>query len=174
MKYLVIFFLVTFLMLASTYAYAEQKIVYIDMKIVLNQSKAGKEAQDFLQKSFKTNQKKFADLEDALKKEEKDLLAKKTILSKEDYQKKADGLRKKVIDYQSDRRSSLDKIAVQRANARKKLLEKIDPLLNAFLKENNISMVVDKKSIYGGSVDLDITKKIIEKLNKELPSLNLK
>ena len=161
-------------MLASTYAYAEQKIVYIDMKIVLNQSKAGKEAQDFLQKSFKTNQKKFADLEDALKKEEKDLLAKKTILSKEDYQKKADGLRKKVIDYQSDRRSSLDKIAVQRANARKKLLEKIDPLLNAFLKENNISMVVDKKSIYGGSVDLDITKKIIEKLNKELPSLNLK
>ena len=174
MKYLVRCFVVTFLMLASTYAYAEQKIVYIDMKIVLNQSKAGKEAQDFLQKSFKTNQKKFADLEDALKKEEKDLLAKKTILSKEDYQKKADGLRKKVIDYQSDRRSSLDKIAVQRANARKKLLEKIDPLLNAFLKENNISMVVDKKSIYGGSVDLDITKKIIEKLNKELPSLNLK
>ena len=147
---------------------------HIDMKIVLNQSKAGKEAQDFLQKTFKTNQKKFADLEEDLKKEEKDLLAKKTILSKDDYQKKADGLRKKVIDYQSDRRSSLDKIAVQRANARKKLLEKIDPLLNAFIKENNISMVVDKKGIYGGSVDLDITKKIIEKLNKELPSLNLK
>ena len=61
MKYLVRFFVVTFLILASTYAYAEQKIVYIDMKIVLNQSKAGKEAQDFLQKSFKTNQKKFAD-----------------------------------------------------------------------------------------------------------------
>ena len=174
MKYLVRLFVVTFLILASTYAYAEQKIVYIDMKIVLNQSKAGKEAQDFLQKSFKTNQKKFADLEEDLKKEEKDLLAKKTILSKDDYQKKADGLRKKVIDYQSDRRSSLDKIAVQRANARKKLLEKIDPLLNAFIKENNISMVVDKKGIYGGSVDLDITKKIIEKLNKELPSLNLK
>ena len=45
MKYLVRFFVVTFLMLASTYAYAEQKIVYIDMKIVLNQSKAGKEAE---------------------------------------------------------------------------------------------------------------------------------
>ena len=174
MKYIVKFFVVTFLVLASTYTYAEQKIVYIDMKIVLNESKAGKEAQDFLQKSFKTNQKKFADLEKNLKKEENDLLSKKTILSKEDYQKKADGLRKKVIDYQSERRSSLDKIAVQRSNARKKLLEKVDPLLNSFIKENAISMVVDKKSIFGGNVDLDITKKIIEKLNKELPSLNLK
>ena len=174
MKYIVKFFVVTFLVLASTYTYAEQKIVYIDMKIVLNESKAGKEAQDFLQKSFKTNQKKFADLEKNLKKEENDLLSKKTILSKEDYQKKADGLRKKVIDYQSERRSSLDKIAVQRSNARKKLLAKVDPLLNSFIKENTISMVIDKKSIFGGSVDLDITKKIIEKLNKELPSLNLK
>jgi len=174
MKYIVKFFVVTFLVLASTYTYAEQKIVYIDMKIVLNESKAGKEAQDFLQKSFKTNQKKFADLEKNLKKEENDLLSKKTILSKEDYQKKADGLRKKVIDYQSERRSSLDKIAVQRSNARKKLLAKVDPLLNSFIKENAISMVVDKKSIFGGNVDLDITKKIIEKLNKELPSLNLK
>tara|TARA_B110000196_G_C20833337_1_gene514815 strand:+ start:122 stop:646 length:525 start_codon:yes stop_codon:yes gene_type:complete len=174
MKYIVKFFVVTFLVLASTYTYAEQKIVYIDMKIVLNESKAGKEAQDFLQKSFKTNQKKFADLEKNLKKEENDLLSKKTILSKEDYQKKADGLRKKVIDYQSERRSSLDKIAVQRSNARKKLLAKVDPLLNSFIKENEISMVVDKKSIFGGNVDLDITKKIIEKLNKELPSLNLK
>ena len=61
MKYIVKFFVVTFLILASTYAYAEQKIVYIDMKIVLNESKAGKEAQDFLQKTFKSNQKKFAE-----------------------------------------------------------------------------------------------------------------
>ena len=88
MKYLVKFFVVTFLLLVSTYATAEQKIVYMDMKVVLNNSKPGKGAQDFLQKTFKANQKKFADLEKELKKEENDLLAKKTILTKRNIKKK--------------------------------------------------------------------------------------
>ena len=52
MKYLVKFFVVTLFALVSTYALAEQKIVYIDMKYVLNNSKAGKGAQDYLAKTF--------------------------------------------------------------------------------------------------------------------------
>ena len=34
--------------------------------------------------------------------------------------------------------------------------------------------VIDKKFILGGKTDFDITNIIVEKLNKELPSLNLK
>jgi Skp family chaperone for outer membrane proteins len=74
---------------------AEQKVAYMDLKFILNNSKAGKGAQDFLHKSFKKNQKNFTDKENALKKEESDLLAQKAILAKEEYQKKADNLRKK-------------------------------------------------------------------------------
>ena len=174
MKYLVKFFVVTFLLLIYTHASAEQKIAYLDMKFVLNNSKAGKGAQDFLQKSFKENQKIFLDEENSLKKEENDLLAQKTILTKEEYQKKSDNLRKKVIDYQSQRRASLDKITTLRAKSRETLLEKIDPILNTYIKENDISLVVDKKDMLGGKPEYDITKFIVEKLNKELPSLNLK
>ena len=144
------------------------------MKYVLNFSKAGKGAQDFLKKSFADNQKKFASIEENLKKEEVDLLEKKTILSKEEYSKKTDTLRKKVIDYQSQRRASLDKIATQRAKSREALLEAIDPILDTYIKENNISLVIDKKDMLGGNPENDITQTIVEKLNKELPSLNLK
>ena len=174
MKYLVKFFVVTFLLLISTYVSAEQKIAYLDMKFVLNNSKAGKGAQDFLQKSFKENQKKFSDTENALKKEENGLLAQKTILTKEEYQKKTDNLRKKVIDYQSQRRLSLEKITAQRAEARQKLLEILDPILKTYTEENNISLVIDKKDILVGNTDLDITNIIVKKLNKKLPSLSIK
>ena len=174
MKYLVKFFVVTFLLLISTYAFAEQKIVVLDMKYILNESKAGKGAQDFLRKSFKDNQKKFADLEKNLKKEENDLLQKRTVLSKDEYQKKADALRKKVIDYQSERRSSLDKIANQRSKSRETLLNKINPIIQGYIAENNITLVIDKKNLVAGSNEIDITKIIVEKLNKELPSLSLK
>ena len=144
------------------------------MKFVLNESKAGKGAQDFLKKSFTDNQKKFAKIEQNLKKEEVDLLGKKNILTKDEYTKKADELRKKVIDYQSQRRAALDKIASQRSQSRETLIKKIDPILNDYIKENNISLVLDKKDMLGGNPAYDITKIIVEKLNKELPTLNLK
>tara|TARA_Y100000590_G_scaffold2309_1_gene3004 strand:+ start:2432 stop:2956 length:525 start_codon:yes stop_codon:yes gene_type:complete len=174
MKYLVRFIVVTFFLFICTHSFAEQKIVVLDLKFVLNNSKAGKGAQDFLKDTFNKNQKKFTDMEKKLKKEESDLLSKKTILSKEEYSKKSDELRKKVIDYQSERRQALEKIAALRTKSRETLIKKIDPILNSYIKENNISLVIDKKDVLGGQPENDITKIIIEKLNKELPSLNLK
>ena len=174
MKYLVKFIVVTFFFIICTSAFAEQKIVYIDMKYVLNNSKAGKGAQEYLKKTFQDNAKKFADLEKTLKDEEKDLLDKKNDLSKEDYTKRSDTLRKKVIDYQSERRASLDKLAAQRAESRKLLLEKVSPIVESYINENNISIVLDKKNMIGGLKEYDITQIIVERLNKELPSLKLK
>ena len=144
------------------------------MKYVLNKSKAGKGAQDFLKKSFNNNAKKYSDMEKALKKEESDLLEKKNILSKVEYTKKSDALRKNVIDYQSQRRASLDKIATQRAESKETLLQKIEPIVDSYINENNISIVMDKKNMIGGLTEYDITQVIVEKLDKELPSLNLK
>ena len=174
MKYLVKFFVVTLFLIFCTAVTAEQNIVVLDLQYVLNKSKAGKGAQDFLKKSFKDSTQKYSDMEKALKKEEQDLLTKKTVLSKEEYVKKSDALRKKVIDYQSQRRASVDKIATLRTESRQKLIDAIDPILEIYLKENNISLVVDKKYTLGGNPETDITKIITEKLDKILPSLNLK
>ena len=174
MKYLVKFFVVTFFLIVCTHTIAEEKIVVLDLTFVLNKSKAGKGAQDFLKESFNDNAKKFSDTEEKLKNEEIDLLGKKTILTKEEYSRKSDALRKKVIDYQSQRRMSLDKIATQRAEARETLIKKIEPILKTYVSENNISLVIDKRNILEVNPDNDITTVIVEKLNKVLPSLNLK
>ena len=174
MKYLVRFIVVTFFLLICTHTFAEQKIVVLDLTYVLNQSTAGKGAQEFLKKTFDDNVKKFLGMEKALKEEEKDLLAKKNILSKEEYGKNMNSLRKKNMDYQTERRSAIDKITAQRADARETLLKKLKPILESYIKENSVSLVVDKKYILGGGSESDITKAIVEKLNKDLPSLNLK
>jgi len=173
MKYFVKFFVITFLLLTSTYAAAEQTLAFIDMKYVLNNSKAGKGAQDYLQKIFKQGQKKYTDQEANLKKEEKDLIAKKTILSKEEYKKKSDLLREKVVEYQNNRRKSLDEITMQRQKARTNLLKKLTPIIENYTKEKGILLILDKKNVVAGNPELDITEIITEKLNKELPSLNL-
>jgi len=174
MKYFVKIIVVTVLLFISTTTFAEQKIVVLDLKYVLNNSKAGKGAQDFLKKSFNDNAKKFANIEKSLKDEEKDLIEKKTVLSKEDYIKKSKGLREKVMKYQTERRSSLDKIAKQRAESKAKLLKVLTPIIDEYINSNQISLVIDKKDMLGGLKEYDITKVIVDKLDKKLPSLNLK
>ena len=174
MKYLVKSFVVTFFLLICTDTFAEQKIVVLDLSYVLNESKAGKGAQEFLKKTFDDDAKKFSNIEKNLKEEEKDLLAKKNILTKEEYGKKINSLRKKNMDYQTEKRSSIDKITMLRAKARETLLKNLKPIIETYINENSVSLVVDKKYILGGGAQSDITKFIVEKLNKELPSLNLK
>ena len=174
MKYLVKSFVVTFFLLICTDTFAEQKIVVLDLSYVLNESKAGKGAQEFLKKTFDDDAKKFSNIEKNLKEEEKDLLAKKSILTKEEYGKKINSLRKKNMDYQTEKRSSIDKITILRAKARETLLKNLKPIIETYINENSVSLVVDKKYILGGGAQSDITKFIVEKLNKDLPSLNLK
>ena len=174
MKYFVKIIVVTFFLFTSTHVFSQETIAVLDMKLVLNNSKAGKNAQEYLKKKFTTNQKKFISEENNLKKEESDLLGKKADLSKEEYKKQSEALRDKVLKYQTERRSSLDKISKQRADARQQLLKKINPILSEYINENNLSLIIDKKDVLAGKSDLDITNIIIEKLNKELPSLNLK
>ena len=174
MKYFVKIIVVTISLFISTSAFAEQKIVVLDLKYVLNNSKAGKGAQEFLKKSFNENAKKFSSIENSLKDEEKDLITKKTVLSKEDYLKKSTILREKVMKYQTDRRSSLDKIAKQRSDSKDILLKALKPLIDEYINANQISIVLDKKEMIGGLNEFDITKEIVKNLNKKLPSLNLK
>ena len=168
------YFFITFFLFFSSELLGQEKIAVLDLKYVLNQSKAGKGAQDFLKKSYNQNIKKFKEIETSLKKEEADLLSKKTVLSKEDYTKKSDSLRKKVIDFRSQRRAAMDKITTQRAESRSTLIKSITPILETYIKENNISVVINKAHTLGGKPENNITDIIVEKLNKVLPSLDLK
>ena len=174
MKHLLKFFAVTLFLLISTQLLAEQKVAFIDMKYVLNKSKAGAGAQDFLQKAFKNNQEKFIEEEKELKKEESDLLGKRGDLTKEEYTQKTNELRKKVVEYQGKRRTTLDKISKQRTDARAQLLKELDPILATYVKDNSISIIIDKKIVFIGNADLDITLPIVEILNKVFPTLPLK
>ena len=78
------------------------------------------------------------------------------------------------MDYQTERRSSIDKIASLRSKARKTLLDELKPIIESYINDNDVSLVIDKKNILGGGNNYDVTNVIVEKLNKELPSLNLK
>ncbi len=173
MKYLVKFFVITFLIFGINNVQAEIKIAYVDMDKVLNESKAGSSIQKKLQKVHKENIKNFKSVEEKLKSKEKDILSKKNVMKKEEYDKKIIELRKEAAKYQSNRRKKLDALNKMRNDAKKNILENLQPVLTEYSETNGISIIIDKRNIVLGKSELDVTKFIIEELNKKLPSLKL-
>ena len=89
LKQFVKLFVITFLILGytSSKGSAETNIVYLDLKIIMNDSTAGKKAQDYLSKQHENNLEDFKKTAEKLKKEEMDLIAKKQVMEKEDYKR---------------------------------------------------------------------------------------
>lgn len=167
-----IILLTSFILFLSTNVFANTTY-FVDFSYVLNQSKAGKEAQEIMKKRIKNSNEKFSKLEKKILDDEKDLISKKNVLKNEEYQKKIKALRERVANLQKDKRSFFEKINKQRSESRKKLLSSLTPIMEAYMKSNNIKIIIDKKNVLLGDASLDLTKIITDLLNKELKSLNL-
>jgi outer membrane protein len=151
-----------------------EETYFIDMQKLLNQSKAGKEAKDFLKKKIITGDKQFKEEGELLKKEEIDLIAKKKTLSTDEYKKTLNQLREKNVKFQKKRANFAKIIATQRADARNRLIQALDPMLTKYMSENNIQIIIYKKYVVMANSKLDLTDKVLGIFNKELKSLNLK
>ena len=74
---------------------------------------------------------------------------------------------------QKSQQESLNSIAVSRNNARQTLLKSVNPIIQKYMEENKIRIVLDKQSIILGDTTLEITDKIIDILNKEVTSIKI-
>ena len=146
---------------------------FIDFTSVLNTSKAGSDAQKKLKKEFENETKKFSAKEAEIKKEEKDIIAKKKLITKEEYLNKVNLLRKKVLDFQKNKQKVLSQIAKRRNDAKIELLKAVNPIVKKYMEDNNIRIVLDKQSVLMGDSSLEITSQIIAILNKEVSSLKI-
>lgn len=167
-----LFIIVTIFLSSQAYTHAETPY-FLNFKLILNESEAGKKAQNFLKKKLDNGIKNLNTKEKEIQQEEKKIIEQKKIISQEDYKKKVTNLRNKVSSLQKDRNTLLQTVAKQRANARKEILKNLNPIIKNYMKEKKIRMVIDKKNVLLADENLDITKDIMSLLNKELKSIKL-
>ena len=165
--------LISLLLLFSFQNKLFSEIRYVDFKYVLNESKAGKEAQVYLKKKLDNGVKSLKNKEKTIQDEEKNIIKQKKVISAEEYKKKVTALRKKVSSLQTERNNLLDGISKQRSKARIELLKNLNPIIKDYMKEKKIRLVLEKKSILLADENLDITKEITDLLNKKLKSIKL-
>ena len=144
-------FIINFFFLIFTLSYAEQqKIVYLNIEKIMQNSTAGKSIKKQLENLYNKDLEKFKKNDEILKNKEKKLIAQKNILSQEDFQNELTNLRSEIIKFQKDQVRARENINKLRIGATSKLISKLSPILQEYAKKNSISLILQKKKYYYG------------------------
>ncbi len=100
MKYIFIIIL-TFLKIEI--AFANEKIAFIDLNFIMNNSAAGTSINTFINNLSKEKNNYFKVIENEIKKDENDLISKKNIIEESIYNKKVNEIRIRINDYKLER-----------------------------------------------------------------------
>ena len=173
MKFLKKVILTTLLLFVFLPANAEDKLVYLDMSLMMSNSLAGQSIQKQLENTHKKNIEEFSKKEKIFKEKEEKILSKKNVLSKEEYEKEISKLRDEVKDFRIKRKEAIDSLTQKRLESIQKLLEVLSPILGDYAEENNISVIIDKKYIVVGKTELNVTNDILNILDKKIKKINL-
>ena len=165
------FLLFAFFLLLSTSLFAETTIVYIDINKILNKSDAGQKTIKILEADLKKNNEKFKVIEDELKKEEKGIIAKKNVISDEDFNKKLFDLRKKIKEYRIAKSSNINNFNEKKQTLTNNFVKVINPIIADYASKNNISIVIRKEHMVVGKTELDISDKILKLVNEKIKEI---
>ena len=154
------------LIFSSNNVLAEEKIAFIDLNFVYSNSKIGKKIIKEINTKRKNINKDFKDFQTKLENEKKKLLAQKNVLAKEEYQKKLVELENNLKKY-NEIISKKNKDLIDYQNKSKnEFVSKLQSTLEKYAKENSISMILRKDQILIGENRLDVTKDILNLVNK--------
>ena len=169
---IVFIFLLSFLFL-SNIVFAEVVIKYIDMEIILTQSKVATSIKSQLDTIHKSNIIKFEKNEKQLTAKEKDIVSKKNVLSKEDFEKQIKKLREEANIYIANRNKINNELKNKQIKANQKMVSLLNPILAKYSDENSISIILKKNNMVIGKTELDITEEILKIVNRDIKTFKL-
>ncbi|MDC3074730.1 OmpH family outer membrane protein [Candidatus Pelagibacter sp.] len=147
-------------------AQADDKIAFFDLDEVLNKSISGK---NIVLKIEKINEKNFKDIQIRKKKLQtlkENLDTKKNILSEEEFKIQFASLQKELKTFNESNKTISDQFEKVKQKELEQFLKLISPIIEEYIKENSISIVLNKKNVFIAKKEYDITENIIELVNK--------
>ena len=167
---IILFILILFF--NNTFVYSDNKIAYIDINYIINNSNVGKLLNNHINEYKNKHFEKLKETEKKLKKKENELISKKNIIDKNEFNNKLKILKGEINNYNLERNKINEKINNIKIKGTKKILVHLDPLIKNHVENNSISIVLPKKNIIVGKKNLDITDIIINDLNNNVKTID--
>ena len=168
------FFILIFLSLSINVLKAEDRVSYIDIDYILTNTISGKELLNALKKEEELKINKFKLNDDNFKNEEKKILAKKNLISEDELRKEMKILQDKFQKYKKEKIKEIDEFKIKRNRNILNFLNLINPIIEKYMADNSIYMLIDKKNVFIASKEYDITKSLIELIDNQIKNIEIK
>ena len=152
----------------SQSVFAENKVAYLNIDFILSNTNIGKITLQRLEKIEIEKNKEFKLQEKKFKEEENKILASRTIITDEQLKKNIQEFRKKLKNYSNDKSEQIEQLKKNRKTEVLNLLSLINPIIETYMENNSIAIIIDKKNIYIGNTSYDITNNLIDIINEKL------
>ena len=146
--------------------FANEKIAFIDLNFVYSNSKIGKKMIKEIENKKKEINKDFKDFQSKLNKEKEKIIAQKNVLSEDEYKKKIISLEDDLKKYNEIISKKNKNLIDYQNKSKNEFVKKLQSTLQKYATENSISMILRKEQILIGSNQLDVTKDVLELVNK--------
>jgi len=146
---------------------ANEKIRYININHIINNSEAGITLNKMIEKQDNKIKSEFKNLAKKLEDQKSKILSQKNILKKEEFDKMVKNYDKEVKEFNDLRRKKNDNLNDFRVRSKKRILDLLNPIIINFLKKESIQILLQKEKIIFGDENLDITKEVLEIFNSK-------
>ena len=164
-KYILTFI---FYICSISFSFSAEKTVFLDIDFVLNNTNFGKSIYSKLDELNKKNFDNLIKMEKELEKKKKAIDASRNISTKENLEKEVSLFNQDVNKFRSEKDKILKNFEIKKKNEIDNFLTRVNPLIQEYMKDNSISIVLSKNQIFMGNVEMDITGDIIELVNKNV------
>ena len=167
MNYLKKFLIIFFIFFISTNLSNSKETAFVDIDYIVANSNIGKKVLENISKLDKKNIENLKKKNKSLQELEITIKNKKNVISEDAFNNEVISFQKKVQEFKVEK----NKIVKNFNNFKRKELEnvfkKISPIINDYMEENSISILLDSKNIFMGSKKSNLTEDILDSINKE-------
>ena len=153
---------------------AESKIAYLDIDSVLSNTLAGKLLLSTLQKDEQLKIKNFKKNDEEFKNDEKKILAKKNLISKDEINKELKSLQIKFQKYKKSKNQVIKELKSKRNRNIVNFFNLVNPIIEKYMADNSIYMLMDKKNVFIASKNYDITNNLIKLIDNQINTIQIK
>tara|TARA_B100002052_G_C15623882_1_gene480917 strand:+ start:178 stop:699 length:522 start_codon:yes stop_codon:yes gene_type:complete len=153
----------------TSISFAVSSTVFIDIDYILNNSNLGKKIYSELDIINKENINIIKTKEDILNKKQEEINNKKNILSREEIEREFNLLNQEYNKYKAEKDMIIKKFTEKKENELDNFLIKIKPIIEEYMKQNSIDIILDKNQIFIGVSKNNITDKILKLVNNKFP-----
>ena len=163
--------LIFFLIYANANSNEKIPVKYIDLNFVINNSIIGKKIKKIILDEGEKLKKEHQKIEKNLENKKNEILSKKNILNKADFEKEVDSHQKNVADYQNKQKIDLNNLNKKNLELSKNFMIKIDKIIIEYAKSNSIDLLLKKEALIVSNSSLDITKNILAEIDEKIKKL---